>query len=180
MCEINPKKPGLTNKDMKISFVPMNIVQEHSPNFEVRETRKIKEVFNGYTYFQDNDVLLAKITPCFENGKAGIAKNLQNGVGFGSTEFIILRPNEKILPKIVYFHITSDLFREEGTRYMTGSAGQKRIPVKFVANYKIPLPPLEIQKQLVAEAEKEEEIITANRRLIEIMEEKINQVMFTI
>lgn len=180
VCEINPKKSELQNRDMEVSFVPMSVVQEYNPNFTTNEARKIAEVFTGYTYFRDGDVLLAKITPCFENGKAGIARNLQNGIGFGSTEYIVLRPCEKILPEVIYLLIASDTFRIEGAKHMTGSAGQKRVPVGFVANYNIPVLPLEIQKQLVAEMNKEQAIINANKELITIMEKKITSVLANI
>ncbi|MBU4086256.1 MAG: restriction endonuclease subunit M/S, partial [Nanoarchaeota archaeon] len=77
ICELNPKKSEISeSEDLEVSFVPMADVKEHQIYFNPRETRQIKEVYTGYTYFKENDVLLAKVTPCFENGKSGIAKNL--------------------------------------------------------------------------------------------------------
>ena len=119
ICEISPKKSEVTNKNIEASFISMSQLNEHNPYFQLKETRIIKEVFSGYTYFKDDDVLLAKITPCFENGKAGISKGLKNGIGFGSTEFIVLRAGKKILSKIIYYFITSNLFRTEGIRHKT-------------------------------------------------------------
>ena len=177
VCEVNPNKSEIKNKKIKASFVPMSQLSEHNPYFQLRETRIISEVFNGCTYFKDNDVILAKKTPCFENGKSGIAKGLKNGVGFGSTEFIVLRARNKILPRIIYYLITSNLFKKEGIRHMTGSAGQKRVPAKFVKKYKIPLPPLEVQKEIVDEIEGYQKKIKAHYQSIKIIEKKIKEII---
>src|SRR5690349_20963641 len=94
VCEIDPTKRELNGIDrgIEVSFGMMADLREHQRNFEPKETRKISEVTKGgYSYFRNNDVLLAKMTPCFENGKSGIALNLKNEIGFGSTEFYILR-----------------------------------------------------------------------------------------
>lgn len=125
-------------------------------------------------------MLLAKATPCFKNGKAGIARKLKNGIGFDSSELIVLRASERILPEVVYGIISSKDFRELGKSQMSGTGGLQRIPPDFVKKFKIPLPTLEIQKQLVTEAEKEEEIIASNRRLIELMERKTEQILSDI
>ena len=174
VCEINPKKSEIKNKNIEASFVPMSQLNEYNIQFDSKETRVIKEVFNGYTYFKNNDILLAKITPCFENGKSGIAKNLKNEIGFGSTEFIVLRANKKVLPKIIYYFITNPFFIKEGVRNMTGSAGQKRIPLNFIKKYKIPLPSLEEQKKIVSEIEKERELVDSNKKIIDCFKQKIN------
>ncbi|MDP3769961.1 MAG: restriction endonuclease subunit S [bacterium] len=177
VCEINPKKSQVSKLPAKteVSFVPMADVLENAMQFEAKQIKNLSDVSGSYTYFADNDVLLAKVTPCFENGKAGIARKLKNGIGFGSSEFIVLRASKRILPEIVYGIISSDEFRESGKSQMSGTGGLQRVPPDFVKKFKIPLPPLEIQKQLVAEAEKEEEILAANRRLIELMERKIEK-----
>ena len=76
--------------------------------FESKETRKLEDVSTGFTYFKNNDMLLAKITPCFENGKAGIARNLKNGIGFGSTEYIVIRAdNSVVYPEWIFYHINT-------------------------------------------------------------------------
>jgi restriction endonuclease S subunit len=177
LCEINPKKSEVKDKNFEVSFVPMSDVSEQNYYFEPKQTKKISEVYKGYTYFAENDVLLAKITPCFENGKSAIARKLKNGSGFGSTEFIVLRANEKTIPEWIYNFIANTSFIDEGKNHMTGSAGQRRLSIDFLRSYKIPLPSLEIQKKLVSEAEKEQEIINANKQLIEIMERKIEDVL---
>ena len=182
VCEINPKKSQVSKLPSKteVSFVPMADVLENSMQFDAKQTKNLSDVSGSYTYFADNDVLLAKVTPCFENGKAGIARKLKNGIGFGSSEFIVLRASKRILPEVVYGIISSDEFRESGKSQMSGTGGLQRVPTEFVRKFKIPLPSIEIQKQLVAEAEKEEEIIAANRRLIELMERKIDDVLSEI
>ncbi|MBU4338008.1 N-6 DNA methylase [Patescibacteria group bacterium] len=180
LCEINPKKSEVKEKDIEVSFVPMTDVSEQNYYFEPKQTKIISEVYKGYTYFAENDVLLAKITPCFENGKSAIARKLKNGIGFGSTEFIVFRTNDKTIPEWIYNFVANTQFIDEGKNHMTGSAGQRRLNIDFVRKYKIPLPSLEIQKKLVAEAEKEQQIINANKQLIEIYEQKIADVLSEI
>ncbi len=180
ICEVNPKKSEFKDKDFEISFVPMFDVSEQNYYFEPKQTRRISEVYKGYTYFAENDVLLAKITPCFENGKSAIARKLKNGIGFGSTEFIVLRANSKTIPEWIYNFITNTSFIEEGKNHMTGSAGQRRLNIDFLRKYKIPLPLIETQKRLVADLEKEQEIVNANKQLIEIYEQKIANVLSEI
>lgn len=175
ICMINPPKKELKiqSKDLEVSFVPMSCIQEKQINFETEQTKKLGEVIKGYTYFKENDVLLAKITPCFENGKSGIAKNLINNIGFGSTEFIVLRHKKEVIPEWVYYFISNDIFINTGKNHMTGSAGQKRLSKEFVMGYKIPLPSIETQKQIIAQIEEEQKLIESNKKLIEIFEEKI-------
>ncbi|MBU1349690.1 N-6 DNA methylase, partial [Patescibacteria group bacterium] len=180
LCEINPKKSEVKEKDIEVSFVPMTDVIEQNYYFEPKQTKIISDVYKGYTYFAENDVLLAKITPCFENGKSAIARKLKNGIGFGSTEFIVFRANDKTIPEWIYNFVANTQFIDEGKNHMTGSAGQRRLNIDFVRKYKIPLPSLEIQKKLVAEAEKEQHIINANKQLIEIYEQKIADVLSEI
>jgi type I restriction enzyme S subunit len=97
-------------------------------------------VINSYTYFAENDVLLAKITPCFENGKIGIARNLKNGIGFGSSEYIVFRPTGVVIPEYLYFFLSRPQFRTEGKKLMTGAVGHKRISKDWIENYPLPYP----------------------------------------
>lgn len=173
IAEINPKKSEIKEKDISVSFVPMECINEHDSQFLPKEDRKLEEVYTGYTYFRDNDVLLAKVTPCFENGKAGIAHNLTNGIGFGSSEFIVLRANEMILPEIIYYAISTNRFITEGAKHMTGTGGLKRIPREFVESYKIQLPPMETQKKIVEQVEQERKTLNALKELIASNETRI-------
>ena len=97
VCEFNPKKSKVKDlpKNQLVSFVPMADMNAHNINFRIKHEKKLKDVYSGYTYFSEGDVLLSRVTPCFENGKSGIAKNLKNGVGFGSSEFFVYRVNKK-------------------------------------------------------------------------------------
>jgi type I restriction enzyme M protein len=175
VVEINPSKSELKNmsKDLDVSFLPMSDLQQKQINFEIKEKRKLGEVIKGYTFFKNDDVLLAKITPCFENGKSGIARNLINKIGFGSTEFIVFRPSAKALPEWIYYFISDDVFLNVGKNNMTGSAGQQRLSQDFVKSFKIPVPPLDVQTQIVARIEEEQKLVDANKKLIELFDGKI-------
>jgi len=142
-------------------------VQERVPSIVTFDKRKLQDVLKGYTYFRDGDVLLAKITPCFQNGKCVIAGGLLNGVGFGSTEFIVIRPAlDRILPELVYHYVSREHFIKWGVECMTGSAGQQRVPISYVADYQIPLPLLDVQRQIVAELDGYRKIIEGSRQVI--------------
>ena len=169
ICEINPsKREALAMpSDTLVSFVPMSDLGEHKMTFLPKETRSIGELGISYTYFANGDVLLAKVTPCFENGKAGIAKNLSNGIGFGSSEFYVFRPSEKVLSEFIYFCVIDSVFREKAIAQMTGTGGLQRIPKSFVEEYSIPLPPLEIQKQIVAEIEGYQKVIDGAKAVLD-------------
>lgn len=152
ICELNPKKSELKNKadDFLVSFVPMAGVDEYAQKIIYYSERLLREVRKGYTYFRDGDVLFAKITPCMENGKVAVAKNLKNGIGFGTTEFHVIRAKDIVLPEWIYYIIRQPFFRDAAKQRMTGSAGQKRVPIQFLEKYKIPLPPIAEQKKIVA------------------------------
>jgi type I restriction enzyme S subunit len=119
------------------------------PSIAARQTFPLSEVYGGYTYFADGDVLLAKITPCFQNGKLGIARNLTNGVGFGSTEFFVLRCTNHIVPEYLFYFLWRESFIQHGVERMGGAVGQQRVPPEYVAEQTIPLPPLAEQKRIV-------------------------------
>ncbi|MER9069588.1 N-6 DNA methylase [Mesorhizobium sp. M0902] len=169
ICTLNPPKSELRemNPDTEVSFVPMAALNEWRIDFEPSETKRLSEVGNGYTYFADGDVLLAKVTPCFENGKAGIAKNLQSGIGFGSSEFYVLRPSEQVLPQWLYYCVTHEAFRSRAIPQMTGTGGLQRVPRTFVEQFEIPLPPLEAQREIVAEIEGYQRVIDGARTVID-------------
>lgn len=171
VCEINPKKSELRDipMDTEVSFVPMADIREHSMGFCAKQTKPIADVFSGYTYFGENDVLIAKVTPCFENGKSGIAHGLKNGIGFGSSELFVLRPKTNhILPEYLYWLISSDDFLEYGKNKMTGTGGLQRIPRNVLENYQIPVPPLQVQETIVAEIKSHQiKIIEYENRIAE-------------
>jgi type I restriction enzyme M protein len=175
IAEVNPKKAQISDLDeqIEVSFVPMADLGEHDMSFEPNETKRLEEVYKGYTYFQDDDVLLAKVTPCFENGKAGIAKNLVNGIGFGSSEYIVIRASEDVYPDWIYYVIASNRFRIIGKPKMTGTGGLKRVPRDFVEDYPIPVPSKEEQLIQIEKIRKQQETVQRNRELIQDFEQKI-------
>lgn len=145
VCLINPKSCTLKD-DTEVSFIPMTKVGEHG-EFDASEIKNYSEVKKGFTNFQNGDILFAKITPCMENGKGAIAHNMKNGIGFGSTEFHVLRPDtDKMTSEWLYYLTTWKTFRKEAERNMTGSAGQKRVPKTFLENYVVNLPDIDTQK----------------------------------
>lgn len=164
--------------DTLVSFVPMADMNAHNISFVPKEERPISEVISGFTYFKDDDVLLAKITPCFENGKSGVAKNLKNGIGFGSTEYIVIRANtELVYPEWIYYHINSHEFIMQGKGFMTGTAGQQRIDLSYVKGYAIPVPSLEEQKRILDGIKAEQALIEPSKQLVEIFTKKIENRM---
>jgi type I restriction enzyme, S subunit len=148
ITQINPQLPKNVNESQDVSFVAMSSVSEDGRILK-QETRTLGDTKKGYTYFQRGDVLLAKITPCFENGKAALADNLEHPIGFGSTEFHVLRPiPQQLDAQYLFYMVWSDRFRFLGQKAMKGAAGQKRIPADFLKSFEIPLPPLDDQKRI--------------------------------
>jgi type I restriction enzyme S subunit len=132
------------------SFAPMTAISASygiTPQFEVRKWGDIKK---GFTHFADGDVLLAKITPCFENGKGGVAYNLCNGIGAGTTEIYVIRPILEVLPDYINIFLKHPEFVKAAESKMTGSAGQKRVSRETITGAIFPLPPLLEQKRIVA------------------------------
>lgn len=146
--EFNPKKSEV--KDLMcetVSFVPMECVGADG-SFKIKEDGLVKDYYKGYTYFKNGDVLLAKITPCFENGKVAIAENCTNGIGFGTTEFHVSRPIPGVSnSQWIKYMLKNEHVHELATINMTGSAGQKRIQTPFFEKLKVYLPPIELQNQ---------------------------------
>lgn len=157
VVEINPPKdrinalPGNT----EVSFIEMASVSNDG-FIEKMETKKLGEVRKGYTFFVNNDVILAKITPCMENGKCAYINGLNNNLGFGSTEFFVLRPSRKILGKYLYYMMNRKVFRTAAEKNMTGASGHRRVPKSFIEHYQIPLPSIETQENIVRELDKHE------------------------
>ncbi len=154
IAEINPRYPSIGDaKDRDVSFVPMKCVEEQTGQIDLSYSRKLSEVRKGYTYFTDGDLLFAKITPCMENGKIAIAKGLTNGLGFGSTEFHVLRSPEPVLATLLFYFLLQESVRRDARKGMTGSAGQLRVPARFLEGLDFPLPPLPEQHRIVAKIE---------------------------
>ena len=147
---ISPKKEKAIDDDTDVSFSSMHLMSSSLSEHLTYEIKKWADVKKGFTVFRNNDVLLAKITPCFENGKSAVAQDLINGIGTGSTEFMVLRSSNQILPKFLYFLVNTPDFRQAGIHNMTGSVGHKRVPKDFVSTWAFSLPPLAEQTEIVA------------------------------
>lgn len=139
--------------ELEVSFVPMPSVEAETGKIDVSQTKTFAEVKKGYTPFRKDDVLFAKITPCMENGKMAVVPKLHNDVGFGSTEFHVLRAKQGIEPQYLYYYVSSKSYRYNAEHNMTGAVGQKRVPTAYLEKSLISLPPTNEQKRIVAKIE---------------------------
>ena len=156
-AKINPNKAEINGfeDNKEVSFLPMPAVDDKTGTIKAPLIKKYSEVKNGYTYFRDGDVIFAKITPCMENGKSAVCKNLVNSVGFGSTEFHVIRTDTKgLLPEWIHLIVRSKAFKDEAEKNMPGTAGQKRVSKKFLEDYLFPVPEISEQKAMIGHAEK--------------------------
>lgn len=150
VAEVNPRPTAgfKPESGALVSFVPMAAVSALSVSIEDPVDRPYEEVAKGFTAFQRGDILVAKITPCFENGKMAYAKSLPRSLGFGSTEFHVLRPGKELDGSYLFHLLREPFVRLAGEMKMKGAAGQRRVPAKFFAEIQIPLPPLAEQKRI--------------------------------
>lgn len=161
VSEVNPRRPRIErDDDVLTSFVPMEDVDEVDGKFRRVQLKPYREVKRGYTYFEENDVLFAKITPSMENGKTAIAQGLVDGFGFGTTEFHVFRPQYGISPDWIHYYIRREAFRQEARQHFRGAVGQQRVPVDFLVSYPLPVPfpdepkrSLETQRRIVSRIE---------------------------
>ncbi len=150
VVEVNPNKIKIDiREDELVDFIPMKNVSESSPEIIEKNFEKFKDLQKGYTQFIENDILFAKITPCMENGKTAIISDLKEKIGYGSTEFHILRSSKIINNKLLYNFLKQKRFRDDAKYNMTGSVGFRRVPTEFMKSYPFPLPPLEEQQEIV-------------------------------
>jgi len=150
VVEVNPNKIKIDiGENELVDFIPMKNVSESSPEIIEKNFEKFKDLQKGYTQFIKNDILFAKITPCMENGKTAIISDLKEKIGYGSTEFHILRSTKIINNKLLYNFLKQKGFREDARYNMTGSVGFRRVPTEFMKSYPFPLPPLEEQQEIV-------------------------------
>lgn len=183
LCEINPSvdMKEFIKDDKNVSFIPMEAVFNDGKNFNTL-SKKVS-LHKGYTKFADNDLLWAKITPCMQNKKSVVVSGLENGVGFGSTEFFVLRARDltKINIHFILHFLRTDFVIEQAKLHLKGSAGQQRVPKEFLENFKIPLPPLETQKEIVSHIEQKtsqiQEMTQKRRTLQSSIESKLQEML---
>ncbi len=176
ICFINPDVDfkELIKQNRQVSFVPMEAVSSNGVDFYPK-VRKSSD-YKGFTKFQDNDLLWAKITPCMQNKKSVVVKNLKNGFGFGSTEFFVLRPRNKdeVDINFILYFLRMDYIIENAKLHFKGSAGQQRVPKEFLENLQIPLPPLEIQQKIINFVESKRDRIKANQKTIQSLQDSMS------
>lgn len=149
VTQINPRRQYASiNEDDHVSFVPMDAIDEITGQIVSARIRPYREVKKGYTAFLEGDVIFAKITPCMQNGKHAIAHNLMNGIGFGSTEFHIVRPMQGILSEWIHYFLRRDDVIAAAVKSFTGTVGQQRVPANFLEELKIPLPSIDQQRSI--------------------------------
>ncbi|NHZ79550.1 restriction endonuclease subunit S [Massilia sp. CCM 8695] len=178
VADLNPSKSELAgyNRNTVVSFLPMEAIGDDG-SLNLDRTRTIAEVEVGYTYFRDGDVTLAKITPCFENGKGALIQGLREGIGFGTTELIVARPkSSEVLGPMLNWIFRSPGFRNQGEASMYGAGGQKRVPDNFLRDFAWPFPPINEQIAIIAfldrETAKIDTLIAEQRKLIAVLAEK--------
>jgi type I restriction enzyme S subunit len=177
VAELNPRLSEALTADAIVSFVPMAAVSAETADVTAEEVRPYAEVAKGYTSFLSGDVLVAKITPCFENGKIAQAV-LSNRVGFGSTEFHVVRPHShKLDARFAHHFLRLGSVRLAGERRMTGSGGQRRVPENYLSKLEIPLPPLAEQRR-IAEVLDRAEALRAKRRAASTQLDSLTQSIF--
>ena len=172
---VSDEQRQILNDAAQVTFLPMENIGEQG-ELDRSLMRDLDDIGQGYTQFFDGDILVAKITPCFENGKGALVSGTLNGVGFGTTELHVLRPTEEIDARFLYYSTVSACFRGRGEAAMFGSAGQKRVPEEFVRNFRVSLPPLEQQRAIADYLDREtarlDTLVTAKERVLALLAEK--------
>lgn len=174
---MNPSKSQINDlpTDIEVTFLPMEAIGQHG-ELDTSKTKRLKNVINGYTYLGEGDVCIAKITPCFENGKGAVINGLKNDIAFATTEVIPFRCFQREDAKYLYYMLTSEPFNKKAEGSMYGAGGQKRVSDSFVANYHFALPPFN-ERQKIAdfldhETAKIDTLIDKQQQLIKLLKEK--------
>lgn len=184
VIELNPSKSEINqvDKDTLVSFLPMDSINVDGSLY-LNQERTIQEVETGYTFFRNGDVTIAKITPCFENGKGAVMQNLKNGIGFGTTELIVIRPiMGAIQAQYLHWLFISTPFMTLGKAHMYGAGGQKRVPDDFILNFQVGIPSIAeqntISKYLDSETRKIDALVNEAQKGIELLQERRKALIF--
>ena len=176
LATVNPNKSEIKHLslDSEVTFIPMEkIIGPGQVDYSLSNT--IENIINGYTYFKDGDIIMAKVTPCFENSNIAIVNGMKNGIGFGTTELHVLRCNDKCYNKYLFYYLQSSVFVLKGISKMYGVGGLKRVPEDFVSNHKLAVPSYEEQKQIAGYLDKKcleiGKIISQKEQLIKKLED---------
>lgn len=151
VCTVNPKKADTKDlpDELEVSFFPMPALSEIYGEITDPQTRLLKEVRSGFTNFSEGDVVFAKITPCMENGKSAVVGKLVNDIGYGTTEFFVLRCSDRLYNRFLYHLVRDKLFRDKAKAAMAGAVGQQRVPKRYLETYKLNLPKFNEQREIV-------------------------------
>jgi restriction endonuclease S subunit len=176
---INPSKTEIRAIEDEIVVSSIEMASVNEKGFITNKVDKtLKDLRKGsYTYFRDNDIIIAKITPCMENGKCAIAQGLSNGIGMGSSEFHVIRTNETINNKFLFSILNRESVRKEAEKNMTGSSGHRRVPASYYENFKVPVPSIKEQEKIVKQIEILEQTILAEQAKIDSSEDKKKEVV---
>ncbi len=176
LARINPTKSELSDLDPEtdVSFVPL---EDFGTDGKIKdtETRALEEVYDGYTYFREGDIAIAKITPSFENGKGAICRGLENGIGFGTTELHILRPRDGVSTEFLWYVLRSKPFMDEAETAMRGVAGQQRVPTEMLANYRVPTYSLDVEQKIASKVRKNSETIDELLEELGLLTQKLDE-----
>ena len=182
-CQTNPGKDQLSSLDDShtVSFIEMSSVSNDGC-ITYKEDKTIKQLKKGsYTLFQDEDIIIAKITPCMENGKCALARNLTNGLAMGSSEFHVLRTNNDIVINDYLFHLLNrQIVRDFAEQNMTGTSGHRRVPIKWYEDLDIPVPPIDVQKQIIEEIAKVDKSVSGAMLQIDKCESDIESLLSSL
>ena len=173
-----PARTKRLANDALVTFVPMEAIRDGIGGIDCSRTVPLSEVQKGsYSYFEEGDVLLAKVTPCFENGKKGLAGSLENSIGFATSEVHVIRPNySRIDRKFLIYLVSSETFRSDGMKSMTGAGGLKRISAEAILNHRMAITDRAEQSAIAGFLDREtariDTLIEKKSRFIELLKEK--------
>jgi type I restriction enzyme, S subunit len=174
LAQINPP-PSQRVHASEVPFVPMEAIGENG-GIEIKESKPREELNGAFTQFESGDVVVAKITPCFENGKGALIEGLPGGFGAGTTELHVLRSGPKLDPHFLFYVTMSHQFRRLGAGAMSGAAGQKRVPADFIADYRLTAPSCDGQRAIADFLDREtariDDLIAKKERLISLSRER--------
>src|SRR5262249_49051237 len=157
-----------------VTFLPMEAIGDHG-ELDLSNVRPVEEVQSGYSRFSDGDVVIAKITPCFENGKGALIRGTLSGIGYGTTELHVLSPGPNVDGRFLYYVTVDPRFRGLGQASMTGAAGQQRVPEDFVRNFRVPVPTLLTQRAIADYLDREtahiDALIAAKEHVLDLLAE---------
>ncbi len=154
LAEVNPRRGALVaDDDMPVSFVPMEAVDDVLGKITAATEKTYAQVKKGYTAFVNRDVIFAKVSPCMQNGKHAVARELRNGIGFGSTEFHVIRPGPKVLPEWIHQFLRNQGTLDAAKKTFNGAVGLQRVPPAFLENLVLPVPDIDDQKRIISNLE---------------------------